>query len=128
MANNDENFTPLFKRFIKYTFKNPIAKTATNKERFHLNLLEVTIYGEMVSYSFKEGEEIIISELSTQTLADDYDVTEKTVRSAIKTLEAAGLINVKREQGKSNIYELLITPEQFDKMCDEQGIRGYFIY
>ncbi|ELT8890939.1 helix-turn-helix domain-containing protein [Escherichia coli] len=128
MANNDENFTPLFKRFIKYTFKNPIAKTTTGKERFHLNLLEMAIYGEMVSYSFKEGEEIIISELSTQTLADDYDVTEKTVRSAIKTLESAGIISIKRSKGKSNIYKLLITPEQFDKMCDAQGIREYFIY
>ncbi|EFC9876590.1 hypothetical protein ABL386_004509, partial [Escherichia coli] len=72
MANNyGENFTPLFKRFIKYIFKNPIAKTTTNKERFHLNLLEMAIYGEMASFHLN-GKEIFISE---QTLADDYDAT-----------------------------------------------------
>lgn len=120
MANNyGENFTPLFKRFIKYIFKNPIAKTTTNKERFHLNLLEMAIYGEMASFHLN-GKEIFISE---QTLADDYDATEKTVRSAIKTLEAAGLIFVKRSRGKSNHYKLLITPDQLGKMCDEQGIK-----
>ncbi|EFC5220568.1 hypothetical protein CRA07_004725, partial [Escherichia coli] len=70
-SNYGENFTPLFKRFIKYSFKNPIAKTTTNKERFHLNLLEMAIYGEMASFHLN-GKEIFISE---QTLADDYDAT-----------------------------------------------------
>ncbi|MDZ3966609.1 helix-turn-helix domain-containing protein [Escherichia coli] len=118
-SNYGENFTPLFKRFIKYTFKNPIAKTTTNKERFHLNLLEMTIYGEMASFN-AAGCEIFISE---QRLADDYDVSRPTVINSIKSLENAGLISIVKSKGKSNHYKLLITPDQLGKMCDEQGIK-----
>ncbi|EJO1851215.1 helix-turn-helix domain-containing protein [Escherichia coli] len=118
-SNYGENFTPLFKRFIKYIFKNPIAKTTTNKERFHLNLLEMTIYGEMASFN-AAGCEIFISE---QRLADDYDVSRPTVINSIKSLENAGLISIVKSKGKSNHYKLLITPDQLGKMCDEQGIK-----
>ncbi|EHK6322713.1 helix-turn-helix domain-containing protein [Escherichia coli] len=118
-SNYGENFTPLFKRFIKYIFKNPIAKTTTNKERFHLNLLEITIYGEMASFN-AAGCEIFISE---QRLADDYDVSRPTVINSIKSLENAGLISIVKSKGKSNHYKLLITPDQLGKMCDEQGIK-----
>lgn len=121
MANNKLGavFTPIFKRFIKYTFKNPIAKTTTGKERFNLNATELIIYGEMVGFHLN-GQEIFISE---QTLADDYDFSRPTIIKAIKSLVNAGIISKDNRKGKSNIYKLLITPEQFDKMCDEQGIK-----
>lgn len=121
MANNKlgAHFTPIFKRFIKYNFKNPIAKTTTGKERFNLNATELIIYGEMVGFHLN-GQEIFISE---QTLADDYDFSRPTIIKAIKSLVNAGIISKDNRKGKSNIYKLLITPEQFDKMCDEQGIK-----
>lgn len=121
MANNKlgAHFTPLFKRFIKYNFKNPIAKTTTGKERFNLNATELIIYGEMVGFHLN-GQEIFISE---QTLADDYDFSRPTIIKAIKSLVNAGIISKDNRKGKSNIYKLLITPEQFDKMCDAQGIK-----
>ncbi|HAO0324234.1 TPA: hypothetical protein IGZ64_004111, partial [Escherichia coli] len=122
MANNKlgAHFTPLFKRFIKYNFKNPIAKTTTGKERFNLNATELIIYGEMVGFHLN-GQEIFISE---QTLADDYDFSRPTIIKAIKSLVNAGIISKDNRKGKSNIYKLLITPEQFDKMCDAQGIKS----
>ncbi|HCK2681558.1 TPA: helix-turn-helix domain-containing protein [Escherichia coli] len=121
MANNKlgAHFTPIFKRFIKYNFKNPIAKTTTGKERFNLNATELIIYGEMVGFHLN-GQEIFISE---QTLADDYDFSRPTIIKAIKSLVNAGIISKDNRKGKSNIYKLLITPEQFDKMCDAQGIK-----
>lgn len=121
MANNKlgAHFTPIFKRFIKYNFENPIAKTTTGKERFNLNATELIIYGEMVGFHLN-GNEIFISE---QTLADDWDFSRPTIIKAIKSLVNAGIISKDNRKGKSNIYKLLITPEQFDKMCDEQGIK-----
>ncbi|CTZ54406.1 Uncharacterised protein [Escherichia coli] len=121
MANNKlgAHFTPIFKRFIKYNFENPIAKTTTGKERFNLNATELIIYGEMVGFHLN-GKEIFISE---QTLADDWDFSRPTIIKAIKSLVNAGIISKDNRKGKSNIYKLLITPEQFDKMCDEQGIK-----
>ncbi|EMK9522585.1 helix-turn-helix domain-containing protein [Shigella boydii] len=121
MANNKlgAHFTPIFKRFIKYNFKNPIAKTTTGKERFNLNATELIIYGEMAGFHLN-GQEIFISE---QTLADDYDFSRPTIIKAIKSLVNAGIISKDNRKGKSNIYKLLITPEQFDKMCDAQGIK-----
>ncbi|EEZ1220826.1 TPA: helix-turn-helix domain-containing protein [Escherichia coli] len=121
MANNKlgAHFTPIFKRFIKYNFENPIAKTTTGKERFNLNATELIIYGEMVGFHLN-GNEIFISE---QTLADDWDFSRPTIIKAVKSLVNAGIISKDNRKGKSNIYKLLITPEQFDKMCDEQGIK-----
>ncbi|ELL8136216.1 helix-turn-helix domain-containing protein [Escherichia coli] len=121
MANNKlgAHFTPIFKRFIKYNFENPIAKTTTGKGRFNLNATELIIYGEMVGFHLN-GNEIFISE---QTLADDWDFSRPTIIKAIKSLVNAGIISKDNRKGKSNIYKLLITPEQFDKMCDEQGIK-----
>ncbi|HHI1932142.1 TPA: helix-turn-helix domain-containing protein [Escherichia coli] len=121
MANNKlgAHFTPIFKRFIKYNFENPIAKTTTGKERFNLNATELIIYGEMVGFHLN-GNEIFISE---QTLADDWDFSRPTIIKAIKSLVNAGIISKDNRKGKSNIYKLLITPEQFDKMCDAQGIK-----
>ncbi|HAG6271323.1 TPA: hypothetical protein HFD26_004695 [Escherichia coli] len=121
MANNKlgAHFTPIFKRFIKYNFENPIAKTTTGKERFNLNATELIIYGEMVGFHLN-GNEIFISE---QTLADDWDFSRPTIIKAIKSLVNAGIISKDNRKGKSSIYKLLITPEQFDKMCDEQGIK-----
>lgn len=121
MANNKLGavFTPLFPHFIKYNFKNPIAKTTTGKDRFNLNATELIVYGEMVGF-YLNGQEIFISE---QTLADKYDFSRPTIIKAIKSLVNAGIISKDNRKGKSNIYKLLITPEQFDKMCDEQGIK-----
>lgn len=121
MANNKLGavFTPLFPHFIKYNFKNPIAKTTTGKDRFNLNATELIVYGEMVGF-YLNGQEIFISE---QTLADKYDFSRPTIIKAIKSLVNAGVISKDNRKGKSNIYKLLITPEQFDKMCDEQGIK-----
>lgn len=121
MANNKLGavFTPLFPHFIKYNFKNPIAKTTTGKDRFNLNATELIVYGEMVGF-YLNGQEIFISE---QTLADKYDFSRPTIIKAIKSLVNAGIISKDSRKGMSNIYKLLITPEQFDKMCDEQGIK-----
>ncbi len=121
MANNKLGavFTPLFPHFIKYNFKNPIAKTTTGKDRFNLNATELIVYGEMVGF-YLNRQEIFISE---QTLADKYDFSRPTIIKAIKSLVNAGIISKDNRKGKSNIYKLLITPEQFDKMCDEQGIK-----
>ncbi|EGY0334068.1 helix-turn-helix domain-containing protein [Escherichia coli] len=131
MSNNEygELFTPSFKRMLQLEFKKPVATTVNKntgevKHRYKLNTNEMLVYGEIACFHF-HGKTVYISE---QTLADQYGWTPKTVRTAIHSLENAGLINVKREQGKSNIYELLVTPSQIGEMCDQQGVelfKGY---
>ncbi|EKL9763114.1 helix-turn-helix domain-containing protein [Escherichia coli] len=131
MSNNEygELFTPSFKRMLQLEFKKPVATTVNKntgevKHRYKLNTNEMLVYGEIACFYF-HGKTVYISE---QTLADQYGWTPKTVRTAIHSLENAGLINVKREQGKSNIYELLVTPSQIGEMCDQQGVelfKGY---
>ncbi|EEY2953769.1 GntR family transcriptional regulator [Escherichia coli] len=131
MTNNEygELFTPSFKRMLQLEFRKPVATTVNKstgevKHRYKLNINEMIVYGEIACFHF-HGKTVYISE---QTLADQYGLTPKTVRTAIYSLENAGLINVKREQGKSNIYELLVTPSQIGEMCDQQGVelfKGY---
>ncbi|EFE1552277.1 hypothetical protein ID785_004884 [Escherichia coli] len=127
MANNSfgEVFNPQFERLIQYTFDKPVATTIANKktgktkERFNLDLVEVTIYGKMAGFHLN-GQEIFISE---QTLAKICGVSDRKIIESIKTLENAGLISVVKSKGKSNHYKLLVTPSQVCKMCDAQGIQ-----
>lgn len=127
MANNSfgDVFNPQFERLIQYTFDKPVATTIANKktgktkERFNLDLVEVTIYGKMAGFHLN-GKEIFISE---QTLAKICGVSDRKIIESIKTLENAGLISVVKSKGKSNHYKLLITPSQVCKMCDAQGIQ-----
>lgn len=127
MANNSfgDVFNPQFERLIQYTFDKPVATTIANKktgktkERFNLDLVEVTIYGKMAGFHLN-GKEIFISE---QTLAKICGVSDRKIIESIKTLENAGLISVVKSKGKSNHYKLLITPSQICKMCDAQGIQ-----
>lgn len=127
MANNSfgDVFNPQFERLIQYTFDKPVATTISNKktgktkERFNLDLVEVTIYGKMAGFHLN-GKEIFISE---QTLAKICGVSDRKIIESIKTLENAGLISVVKSKGKSNHYKLLITPSQVCKMCDAQGIQ-----
>ncbi|EHN4804024.1 helix-turn-helix domain-containing protein [Escherichia coli] len=127
MANNSfgDVFNPQFERLIQYTFDKPVATTIANKktgktkERFNLDLVEVTIYGKMAGFHLN-GQEIFISE---QTLAKICGVSDRKIRDSIKSLENTGLISVVKSKGKSNHYKLLITPSQICKMCDAQGIQ-----
>lgn len=127
MANNSfgDVFNPHFERLIQYTFDKPVATTIANKktgktkERFNLDLVEVTIYGKMAGFHLN-GKEIFISE---QTLAKICGVSDRKIRDSIKSLENAGLISKDNRKGMSNIYKLLITPSQVCKMCDAQGIQ-----
>ncbi|MCZ9131560.1 helix-turn-helix domain-containing protein [Escherichia albertii] len=124
-SNYGEVFNPHFERLIQYTFDKPVATTIANKktgktkERFNLDLIEVTIYGKMAGFHLN-GQEIFISE---QTLAKICGVSDRKIIESIKTLENAGLISVIKSKGKSNHYKLLITPSQICKMCDAQGIQ-----
>lgn len=124
-SNYGEVFNPQFERLIQYTFDKPVATTIANKktgktkERFKLDLTEVTIYGKMAGFHLN-GQEIFISE---QTLAKICGVSDRKIRDSIKSLENAGLISKDNRKGMSNIYKLLITPSQVCKMCDAQGIQ-----
>ncbi|EJZ2425590.1 helix-turn-helix domain-containing protein, partial [Shigella flexneri] len=124
-SNYGEVFNPHFERLIQYTFDKPVATTIANKktgktkERFKLDLTEVTIYGKMAGFHLN-GQEIFISE---QTLAKICGVSDRKIRDSIKSLENAGLISKDNRKGMSNIYKLLITPSQVCKMCDAQGIQ-----
>lgn len=45
-----------------------------------------------------------------ETLAGDLGVTDRSIRSHLKELEAQGLLTIRRRgQGKTNIYELSLT-------------------
>ncbi len=51
-------------------------------------------------------------------LGVDLGLSERSVRTHLKALEAAGLLSIKqRGQGKTNIYELNLTPTQ-SKLSD----------
>ncbi|WP_343090303.1 helix-turn-helix domain-containing protein, partial [Escherichia coli] len=108
-SNYGEVFNPHFERLIQYTFDKPVATTIANKktgktkERFNLDLIEVTIYGKMAGFHLN-GQEIFISE---QTLAKICGVSDRKIIESIKTLENAGLISVIKSKGKSNHYKLL---------------------
>ena len=112
------NFTPVFNLIMEYRFSEPISTTKAGKERYSLNLTEVYIYGVMCSLYYN-GCEIYVS---VGGLADKIGATDKTVRTAIQNLEEAGIIKVIHRTGTSNIYELLITPDQFAEMCADQGL------
>lgn len=109
-----EGYTPFFKRFLKYTFDHPIAKG-----RNRLTTLEVLIYGEIASYHASGNK----AYPSVKKLAEDfgYDSTNP-ISAAIKALVEAGLISKTTRFNKSNVYNVIITPEQFGKMCDAQGV------
>ena len=108
-SNYGEVFNPHFERLIQYTFDKPVATTIANKktgktkERFKLDLTEVTIYGKMAGFHLN-GQEIFISE---QTLAKICGVSDRKIRDSIKSLENAGLISKDNRKGMSNIYKLL---------------------
>lgn len=109
----NETFTPLFTRFLRYEFPQPVYG-----KRKNLDLLEVAIYGEFSSFHLN-GKKIYPT---IDHLAKKFGVTNKTIIEKIKILEAAGLISKIHRWNKSTIYNLKITPKQFAKMCDAQGI------
>ena len=48
-----------------------------------------------------------------QRLADDMGITDRSVRTHLKALEAQGLLTItQRGQGKTNIYELNLKPRR----------------
>src|SRR3990172_4985635 len=48
-----------------------------------------------------------------QRLAQDLGLTDRSVRTHLKSLEANGLLAIKRRgQGKTNVYELNLTPRR----------------
>ena len=112
-SNSGEAFTPLFTRFLQYEFPQPICG-----ERKKLRLLEVAIYGEFASFH-RQGKKIYPT---IDYLAEKFGVSNPTIIGVIETLVAAGLISKKHRYNKSTLYTVLITPTQFGKWCDAQGI------
>lgn len=110
----NETFTPLFTRFLRYEFTQPICG-----KRKNLDLLEVAIYGEFASFHLS-GKKIYPT---IDHLAEKFGVSRPTIITRIETLEAAGLISKKHRWNKSTVYTLIVTPKQFSKMCDAQGIQ-----
>jgi DNA-binding transcriptional ArsR family regulator len=50
-----------------------------------------------------------------ERLAHDLGLTDRSVRTHLKSLEGAGLLAIKRRgQGKTNIYELNLKPRRLD--------------
>jgi DNA-binding transcriptional ArsR family regulator len=48
-----------------------------------------------------------------QRLAQDLGLTDRSVRTHLKSLEASGLLAIQRRgQGKTNVYELNLTPRR----------------
>src|SRR6266568_3367516 len=48
-----------------------------------------------------------------KTLAEDLGLTDRSVRTHLKALEAIGLLSIKRVgQGKNNLYELDLKPRR----------------
>lgn len=112
-SNSGEAFTPLFTRFLRYEFPQPICG-----KRKKLKLLEVAIYGEFASFH-RQGKKIYPT---IGYLAEKFGVSNPTIIEAIDALVAAGLISKTSRFNKSNVYNVIITPEQFGKLCDAQGI------
>lgn len=60
-----------------------------------------------------------------QTLADDLGLSERSVRTHLKTLEAQGLLEIhQRGQGKTNIYALELKPPQYLANPDRKKTSG----
>ena len=60
-----------------------------------------------------------------QTLADDLGLSERSVRTHLKTLEAQGLLEIyQRGQGKTNVYGLELKPPQYLANPDRKKTSG----
>ena len=77
---------------------------------FHPDLSDgaKVLFGALLSYAWQEGSCFP----GQARLADDLDVTERTIRNRLRELEAAGVLRVKqRGQGRTNVYMLLCSGE-----------------
>jgi DNA-binding transcriptional ArsR family regulator len=60
-----------------------------------------------------------------QTLADDLGLSDRSVRTHLKALEAEGLLHIRqRGQGKTNVYELELKPPQYHANPDRKKTSG----
>ena len=60
-----------------------------------------------------------------ERLAQDLGLSERSVRTHLKSLEMNGLLTIKqRGQGKTNIYELDLKPPQFRAGADRKKTSG----
>ena len=77
---------------------------------FHPDLSDgaKVLFGALLSYAWQEGSCFP----GQARLADDLDVTERTIRNRLRELEGAGVLCVRqRGQGKTNVYLLLCPGE-----------------
>lgn len=67
-------------------------------------------YAKLLSYAWQND----FCFPGQERLASDLGITDRSVRSHLKELEKRGLLTIiRRGQGKTNVYELNLTPKGF---------------
>lgn len=87
----------------------------------HLSAGDKLAYAMLLSYAWQKDSCFP----GQETLAKDLGLSDRSVRTHLKSLERRGLLNIRRRgQGRTNIYELSLRPRDISPTPDRKKTSG----